>query len=235
MLVKDLFEQLSYGEFRKYGVGNDDGEGIQPADYPRVMPFVKLALTALHKKFLLRSSSVMVQQYGYISRYSLTNEHRQTDSTPGPTKYIMDTSYEPFEGSSLLKIEQIFSEVGDEYPLNDNGAGYSLFTPEYNVVEIAYPRNENAMNVIYRADHLPLKSAGEDVPDQTINVSPAYMELLLMHIAGRYLMSSGSVEKESTGANLLSRFEAGVIDLKSNGLNQAEVHTNMKLELRGWR
>ena len=235
MLVKDIFEQLSYGEFRKYGIGNDDGSGIQPADYPRIMPFVKLGLTALHKKFLLRSETVMVQQYGVISKYRLDNKHRQSDTASlEKYKYIIDTVYEQFEESALLRIEEVKAENGDSYPLNDNGAAYSLFTPEYNVVEIPYPRDENAMCVVYRADHAPLASTGEGVPNQTVLLSQAYLDLLLTHIAGRYLMSAGSQEKEATGSNLLNRFEAGVMDLKANGLNQAEVNTNMKLELRGF-
>jgi len=235
MRIKDIFEQLSYGEFRKYGIGNDDGSGIQPSDYPRLMPFIKLGLTTLHKKFLLRSNTVLVQQYGVVSRYHLTNKHRQSDSTSTEKyKYISDTVNEPFEESSLLKIESVSAENGDTYPLNDNGAAYSLFTPEYNIIETPYPRDENMMCVMYRADHAPLESAGEGVPDQEVSISNAYMDLLLMQIAGRYLMSSGNAEKEATGANILNRFEIGVQDLKANGLNQSEVHTNMKLELRGF-
>lgn len=242
MYLGEIFEQIAYGEFRKFGIGNDDQQGLQPADYKRVIPFINLALTELHKRFLLRSKTVWIQQHAHLSRYSLLNKYRQSDtSSTEPYKYIMDSVYEPFEERDLFKIEQINAEDGTEYILNEHGQHYSLFTPDYNTVEIPYPLDTNAMLVTYRADHTKLQhmigdsSDKEIIEAQLVNISTGLLESLLLYAAGRYFMSAGKPEKEALGMQYLNRFEQSVITVKSNGINPTENFNNSKLENRGWR
>lgn len=236
MLLSQLFEQLAFGEFRKFGIGNDDQGGILPADYRRIIPFVNLALTELHKRFLLISKTVIVQQYGHISRYRLLNQYRQSDTASTEKyKYICDTAFEPFDENGFLHTESICAEDGSNYPLNDNKKPYSLFTPEYNIIEVPYPLNENAMVITYRADHPALEHEGMNVLSQRINLPNTFTEALLMYAAGRYLMTSGSQEKEMLGTALMQKFEISVNNVKSNGLDPREEWTNTKLEMRGWR
>lgn len=235
MLLSEIFTQLAYGEFRKFGIGNDDQAGILPADYPRVVPFIQLALTELHKRFQLSTQTVLVQQFGHISRYRLTEEFAQTNTnSTQPYRYICDTKFEPFVESMLLKIETVYDEKGKPYPMNDATRPLSVYTPEYNVVEVPFNHPENALTISYRADHPKLDCEGEHVPNQTVNISPANLEPLLLYAAGRYLMSAGTPEKESLGINLLARFENSILQIKTQGLEQVDEFDNHKLDIRGF-
>ena len=235
MLLSEIFTQLAYGEFRKFGIGNDDQGGILPADYPRVIPFIQLALTELHKRFQLSTQTVLIQQYGHISRYRLTEEYAQSNTTSlQPYKYIIDTEFEPFKDTMLLKVEIVYDEEGKPYPMNDPTKPLSVYTPEYNVVEIPFNHPDNAITVAYRADHPKLQVTGDNVLNQNVKISPAYLEALLLYAAGRYLMSAGSQEKEALGMGLMAKFEASVQTIKIQGLEIVDEFDNNKLELRGF-
>ena len=79
-----------------------------------------------------------------------------------------------------------------------------------------------------------MKTEGDDVPNQKVKISPAYLEALLLYSAGRYLLSAGSQEKEALGAGLIARFEASVREIKNQGLEQVDEFDNLKLEQRGF-
>ncbi len=95
MLLSDLFDQLTYGELSQLEYGGVDNEGILLENYKRVVPHVNLALTELHKRFLIREEEVTIRCYDHIETYILDPKYAATTCRPEPvtpTKLIFPLS-----------------------------------------------------------------------------------------------------------------------------------------------
>ncbi|UCE97985.1 MAG: hypothetical protein JSV74_01270, partial [Dehalococcoidia bacterium] len=235
MKLRDLLEQLEQGEFRLYALGGANQSGFEEHDYPKIIPHINLALTELHKRFLMKSNTVPVQLYSQIARYHMHSDYARSNTASTKTpKYIVDTEFDPFNEWFFLKTERVFSEQGEEYPLNDDSETYSVYTPADNIVQVPFADDSNAISVEYRANHPKLVSTGEYILDQTVDISPTYLESLLLYISARYLSTQGTPELVQEGNNALQKFELSIRNIQNLGLDVREHTTHTKLEERGW-
>jgi len=186
MILADIFEQLSHGEFRSTALGGSQASGIMEKDYPKVIPFINLGLTELYKRFPIKSKTVLIDQLEQVSTYYLHPDYAQTNTSSTKTKYIRDSSFDPFvSADDVLKIEAVYDEKGVEYYLNDPKQVHSVFTPSSNSIQIPFNESGNTMEVKYRANHPTLTAEGESVLEQEVELPMGYMEALLNYIAGR--------------------------------------------------
>jgi hypothetical protein len=236
MIVSDLLELLSQGEMRQMAMAGAEYSGILDADLHKVIPHINLGLTELHKRFLLKTDQVTIQQYSHIERYYLHPNFAQSNTVSIENyKYIKDSIFQPFNDSSVvLGIEQVFKEDGSEYIMNDDTNPYSIFTPAYNCVQIPYSDDDNSMTVVYRANHKKLVSTGVLVREQEIDISPTYLEALLLYVGGRFLTSIGHNDASAEGNNLIMRFEMSCSKIQELGLTITENTSNQKLDMNGW-
>lgn len=236
MKVSDLLEQLSQGEFRQMALGGSESSGVLPINYPKVIPHINLGLIELHKKFCLKTKSVLIQQYDHIETYYLDPQFALTNTVSiAPTKYIIDTSFKPFNSKDeVICIERVLDENGEEYILNDPQSPYSLFTPTPTSVQVPFADSANSMSVEYRANHPTLISTGDNVLTQDVDIPITYLTPLLYFIAGRYLSTTGNAEQEQTGIVFLQRFEGACMDISLLGLTIKVNSTNTKFENNGW-
>lgn len=176
--LKDIFENLAYGELQQAAVGlllaqdigpqsdiinMDDPEYIERArNEDKVVRHVNMALTALHTRFWLASREVIIQQYDHIQQYWLDKKYAQTNNlSTEPLRYIMDSIFDPFQ-DDCLKIEEVHDEGGETLFLNDLTEPWSVFTPTYNSIQVPYPMWCNTLVAHYRANH-PKVSLYKDV------------------------------------------------------------------------
>lgn len=239
MKLRDIFEQLSEGEFRQLALGGSEASGILPANFGKVIPHINLALTEIYKRFPIKRKQVLIQQMEQITEYVLHERYAQSNTASlEPWKYIIDSEFKPFNnGDEVLLIEAVYDEEGDPYPLNDETEVYSVYTPTHRSVQVPFNDSNNRMVVIYRADHPKLqKTLGtdEEVLDQEVEITTTYLQPLLLFIAGRYLTSSGNAESVVDGNNFLQRFELSCNDINRLGLTVTENPTNEKAIRRGW-
>ena len=119
MYLNELFDQLTYGELSQLEYGGVDNEGITQEDHKRILPHINLALTELHKRFLIREEEVTIRCYDHIETYVLDSKYAATNTeSTEPYKYIHDTVFEPFV-DNVLRIEKVFNEDGQELFLNE--------------------------------------------------------------------------------------------------------------------
>jgi hypothetical protein len=239
MKLREVLEQLSYGELRQMALGGSNASGIKPDDWPRVFPQVSLALKEIYKRFPIKTRQMTIQQYEHISVYHLDPKYAQTnqESTASP-KYIMDTIYDPFTNKDeVLKIEEVFNEDGLPYYLNDDNQVYSLWTPTHNSIQVPYPDPDNAMTVQYRTSHEPITIYEDDEQtlDQEIHITDTYLEALLLYIAYRYFSTSGNAESVAQGNNFKASFELSCLNIERLNLGIRNNATNVKLEMNGWK
>ena len=130
MLLQDIFDQLTYGEMSQLSMAGPNTHGIQVQDYPKIIPHINLALTELHKRFNLKESEVVIQQFDEIQTYTLELKYAQTSIpdvvlpgyvSPVPRHYLMDSVYQPFQ-NDVLRINAVFNELGEELFVNQEDA-----------------------------------------------------------------------------------------------------------------
>ena len=239
-------------------VGDMDTMTINVEDYPKIIPSLNLALTELYKRFPIRIEEVIIRQEPQISTYYLHSRYAMTnDKSSEPIKYIHDSVYEPFT-DNVLRIEQVFNELGTEIPINTNidygededynslkyepylgtSVDYdfqSIVTPTYNSLQILpHPVGQNNLLVKYRASHHLIKVSANLVPGETeVDVPLSMLEPLLLYVGGR-IHANMHGEDPNSGAGFIAKFEASCKKIEDlNLFNKGNVN-NTKLERTGW-
>ena len=235
MLLSELFEFLRHGELRHMYLGGDETDGIKSEDFPAIVSHINMGLTALHRRFPLKFDEAIIQQYDELQRYYLRYRYAQTNvASTEPIKYIDDSIYKPFK-ENVLKIEAVYSEYGEEYPLNDRNQTYSVYTPSHDSIDIPFNEKENAVSVIYRANHDKI-IVGEVFDPSVIEIDiPASLEeALLFFVANRVLNAMGAGNNIQEANHFLSKYELTCSQIEMYGLIGSTSTTNNRLENLGW-
>ena len=105
--LQEIFDNLTYGNLSHVSIGNAALGYIEAKDYPKIVSGVNNALTAIHKRFLLRTEEVRIQQQAGQSTYYLRSDYAVSNSAnPAVTKYLLDSVAAPFS-DNLFKIEKV--------------------------------------------------------------------------------------------------------------------------------
>lgn len=242
MKLKDIFNDLTAGEFSQLSIGGTKLGEIQEDHYLTVTSHITLGLTALYRRFNLRRGVITLELqpdqeiYPLESKYAVSN----TKSREG-TKYILDSDY-AFK-DDIIKIDGV-KQAGRDVPLNDALASNSIHTLRGNVIRvpaelISNIYREPELTITYRANHPPLIVNGVISPETTeIELDPAYIQALLYFVASRAHNPMGTGASEfNAGNNWATKYERECQQLVlDNATAQAgsDSSTQTKFECRGF-
>jgi len=234
MLLVDLMDQLTAGELSQLSLGGIDSIGIEECDYPKVIPHINLGLTALYTRFPIRKQEVIVQQYDHIQNYTLDSKYAESNTASTEKyKYVKDSVYEPFT-NNILRIESVHNEDGQELFINDSEQYWAVHTKSYNVIHVPYPEQQNAMSVMYRADHDPIPVIGADPQTTEVNIPPGLLEALLFYIAARVYSNLNTDGAITDGNNFMMKYEASCERAVVANIINKDNTLNTKLDKNGW-
>lgn len=233
MYLSEFFDQLTYGELAGLAIGGIDSGGIQPANYPRIINNINSGLIELYTLFPLKASEIFIQLYEHISLYVLHSDYAETNvASTKPYKYILDSTDFPFT-NDLLVIDNVFSESGDEYPLNESDEDFSVFTPSYNTLQVPFSADENTISVVYRAAPILLPTTG--VTPTTIDVPIPYslLSCLVAYVLHKIHSSIGSGEGNQAGI-YYNKYKELVAIARNEGMLNTDTNLNRRLNNAGW-
>lgn len=235
MLLSEIFDSLRHGELGHMYIGGKEIDGIAAEDWPSIVSHINLGLTALHKRFPLRYEEVIIQQFEEIQTYYLRSKYALSNhSSLEPIKYIMDSEYQPFK-DNVLKIENVYSEFGQERSLNDDKDTFTVYTPQFDAIIKPYNCKENAMSVVYRANHDKIVVTDDFNPDAIeVNLPITLVEPLLFFVANRVLNGMGAGNNIQEANHYLSKYELACAQIETFGLINKEASSNIRLEKAGW-
>lgn len=210
MLLSDLFQYLSNGELSQFSIGTENSGKIAEKDYEKVVGHINLGLTNLYTRLPLKQSQAILVLNAAEQNYTIA-------------------------ATDILKIEEVYSETGIAYALNDPANPDSLYTPAYNVLQVPAPVTGAQIAVLYRANHkrLPTKR-GIDPRDVTLNIPATLIEPLLAYVASRVLASRSGAESLQESTALMQRYEYLLQQLQQSGAYAVDRMTNTKLRDNGW-
>ena len=235
MTLKDIYDQLSFGELRLLFMGSDPDDveqGLPEESFYKMLPHIQLGLTALHKRFELREGQVLVPL-----------------TWPTQSVYVLAAKKSLPEdwADDLLMIKAIYGELeGCEYeiPLNNGGYPDAIRTISFNTLQLPTDEKEapwlletGTLRVVYRANHprmdVPVANAAPlvtevDLPDQ-------YLEALCYWVASRLYnpvgMTPGAMHD---GNNFYQKYEMACMQLEAQGQVINEANKSTQWAQGGW-
>lgn len=222
MKLREVLDQLTYGELSQLGLVDQTSGQIPASKYPQLVSHINLGLTDLFKRFKLKESSAAF--------------------TFQPGAYLYQ-----LRAADLVKIVSVKTPKGLEVPLNTTDS-LSCSTPRVNTLSVpkafvdgssslpeAY--RVNGLEVFYQANHQKLVSTlDEDIePDDVeLELPQTHLQALLLFVASRVHNPIGMVNEFNAGNNYAAKYEAEVMSLKNDGI-QAESHAeSTRFERGGW-
>ncbi len=232
MFLSELLEYLSYGELAGLAVGGLGKGGVSPKDYPRIISNINLGLIELYTKFPLKTAQVNLQLYEHIALYTLHTDYASTNlASVQPYKYINDSVTDPFT-NDILVIDSVFSEVGDEYPINEGKEKYSIFTPSYNTIQIPFSEDGNTVDIVYRASPTLVETTVSNPSEVWVPFPNNLLECLIAFVLHKIYSSIGGDSKNA--GMYYNKYKELLAIAQHIGLVIVENNLNEKLDNGGW-
>jgi len=247
MKLKEVFDQLTYGELSQLSIGGGEAGVISAANYDRVLSHVRLGLTELHKRFPLKEGRLILTLQANRTTYPINSSYAVSSTkSKEPVRYIADSTAAPFI-DDIHKIERVYTADGFELGLNDDSDTYSLFTPSAFVLRVPSAIVNGSMDlpdelktstleVVYRANHKILVTDEGDLDPEAVEVDLPYSHLapLLLFVASRVHTPTGMTNEFNAGNNYAAKYEAACKDLETFNLRVDQGSQNTRLESNGW-
>jgi hypothetical protein len=209
MKVEEIIELAQNSELKQLKVGEEP---------LTVLGYVNMGILELHKRFNLIQHEAIINMVAEKTVYRL-------DGTD--TDVIIDLSR-----NSFLKVDEVYDYESKKLPLNDKSIDTSLFTPEYNVIQIPVIAliPTKSLNVDYRATPNFLTNVKAYVP-----LPLQFVEALLCYIGYRAHGSIKAGDRQTPGDDrYYKKFVASCNQIKAEGLIVADTLKSHKFENRGF-
>lgn len=246
MKLKEIFDQLTYGELSQLAIGGSEAGAIGPANYDRVLAHVNLGLTALHKRFNLKEGRLTVELQSGRTLYPINSSFAVTGRSREAVRYIKDSTAAPFK-DDIHKIERVYLDNGGELSLNDEGDMYSAFTPSATMLRVYKDLVDNPpqfpdelktknLEIVYRANHRLLMTDDGDLEPDLVEVDLPYshLEPLLLFIASRMHTPMGMQSEGAAGNNFYQKYELSCQEIETRNLRIDQVSQPDRLHSRGF-
>lgn len=231
--LNDFLTELSYGELADTYAGVDGGGTIDPVYLNRIVHFINDGLLRLYSKFVISEKNLILETFEGKSTYLISSEYAESnyDSESGIIPYIKDNGM-PYR-DDLVKILSVYDKWNKSLPLNDPDRADSLFTSQWNVLNIPWSYETGAFNIRYQSRHPILLPDVEK--EQKLELPEVLMSALTAFVAYRLYLSINTAESRAKAEDFLGSFnsicdEAMFMDL----VNSSYSATKTIFEKRGF-
>lgn len=239
MKLSTIFEALSYGELRQLFLGGNRDEGIHPTHTKEVLSHLNMAMHNLYTKFPLAEEVVKVLTIKDREYYPLVAAKSIQANAILP--YILDTPEYPFT-ENILNITNVIGPKGEQIPINDYGSSNSMYTPEYNVVQLPDAEPNTIYTITFRAEPPKItlddpNNVGVELTPEEVDVPlpPTLLEPLLTYIGSRAHNSRGGEAGKKDGFFMMQRYESMCEKLDADNIfHESFNRRNFNLEKNGW-
>ena len=232
MNVKQLYEDLSYGEFSNLSISDEGSGTIIEAQRPKVIVAANEALLRLYGRYILKERDVLIEQMVGITNYHLNSRFAvMTQPQVEKKLYIKDMALEPFE-DDVIKILAVYNSAGIELPLNDPEQCRSLFTPQANVLQVPIVEPGVSLSVLYQARHIPLDWQELEQP---IEIPVILYGAMRAYTAYKVFSQMNTADSNAKAQEHFANYDAICQDAVDNDLLGTSISTtNTRFNKRGW-
>lgn len=178
MLVSAFINKLTNTTLRNLGITDSVvSRTLNPEYREEIIDYINSGLLELYNRFQLKVDSLFIELQEGKTRYPLTSAHIMTNwHEPDREKYIWKTNEGNFT-DDLVKVLLVRDHSCHEIPLNDPNAVISVFTPEFNVIEIPSHFPIQIISVDYQAKHPRVSNDDDEItlPDSLYDCLAYYV------------------------------------------------------------
>ena len=245
MNLKEVFDQLTYGELSQLAIGGGELGAITPANYARVVSHLNLGLTALYKRFLLKEGELTVELVADRTEYPITIKYAESNRASRElVKFIKDTG-NPFKGD-LHKIERVYVDSGYELSINDLMDQWGLWMPTMTTLKVPLTvvnqdpdlpdeLKTEKLRVVYRANHPSIDPEDLEPEDVELELPDSHLQPLLLFVASRAHMPAGMQGEFNAGNNYFQQYELACKQLEDMGYQLSQQAQVDKITRGGWK
>lgn len=222
MKLREIFDQLTYGELSQLSIGGGEAGEIAESDWPKLVAHVNLGLNALYRRFLLKIG---------------------TTTLP----LIADQEYYTLTPTDLLKVETIRTPEECYFTVNDSNDPYSIHTITMHklmvpldvvnqAVDLPSSLKTDELIISYRAAHPKITiGLGYFDPERVeVELPESHLEALLYFVASRIHNPVGMTNEFHTGNNYAAKYEMACQLLEQQNIRIDQQASNTRLERNGW-
>lgn len=233
LLVSDIFSRLAFGELSNLTLVEKNKPGtIKEIYHQTILIHLNKAMRDLFTRFMLSQKEIKLDvsegKTHYFVRYEFAKSNEESTQTD---KYIDDTDCENFKGD-IVKILSVFDGLGRELFLNRLDEPLSVFTPQFDCIQIT-PENYTTRDfyIIFQSLHPELTL----VPDSVINIPPSLEDPLLSLIAAKIYGAMNGNANDARALQYMQQYELALEgnEIKDMG-SMSEAVTNQRLESAGF-
>lgn len=236
MQLSKLFSDLSYNELSNIAIGGNGSGSIPGQHHGRILTLTNQGLLDLFSRFRLAEKNVHVETQEGLTLYYLRVVHARSNLEPGYPKYIVDGPENLFTGD-VVKILEVFDELGEAVSLNNALDADSLYTAGFDCLQVSKPVPTNAYMLIYQAQHPELVMGGDGILDLTQNIELplALYGALRAWIGHKIFSSMNGPEHLTKGQELLGYYELTCQQSEKSDLHKAaETWPQDRFIANGW-
>lgn len=205
---------------------------VKDGELETVLFYLNSALTHLFTKYLLLHKQCLIQTVLGITQYHLREQFAVSNVNSTETnKYIVDTVSDPFY-KYVLDILFIYDKCGNRIKINDHNDNYSVHLSEFDTLQISGIYDFEYINVIYKANHVPIIST--DIDTQYLNIPPFLEKALKYYITYDYFSDELGPKNIQKSQEAYNKYLMCENDILTNGLIPDYNTTNIKLDERGY-
>ena len=237
ILTSELLRRLALGELQNLSMSA--GGVIAAAERPKVILQINNALTELFSKFLLSQKELVINSVDTITQYYLRYEFAQSNlASSQPVQYIDDSSIVNWDGR-IVKILHVYDAFGRELYMNKAQEPLSVFTPQYDCLQITANHQTEDFYVIFQAVH-PIVNYDPAPADPVIDtviedLPPALEKPLELLIASKVYGNMNGEANLTKSALLHQAYEAALLETEfRDSASVSENVSNSKLERSGF-
>lgn len=231
MDFKELTKRLVLGELKNTSVKNEEIAGEAKAEHiDMLLSHTNQGLISLFSKFILYEKEVLIRTYVPETKYFLRYEYARSNTESAATyQYIDDIGDEPFV-EDVIKILSVYDNSGEELYIEDIEQHESIFTPQFDCIQIPYVHMGNIFSVIYQARHPVITGVNDE-----IRIPFFLEEALQVYVASKVLSHMNGQEHSAKGAEYSNLYNSICMGVDNKDMVKAsKVTTNTKLEKRGF-
>jgi hypothetical protein len=238
LLTSELIRRLALGELSNLKMASAGDGTILAADLPKVLLQINNALTELFTRFTLSEREIVINTQTTIVQYYLRYEFAQSNlASTQPVLYLDDSGLVNWDGR-IVKITKVFDGFGREHYLNKENEPLSLFTPQYDCLQITANHQTANFYVIFQALHpiVDYDTSTDPDTDTVIEDLPPSLEKALELLAASKIYGNMNGEANLTKSAMLHQmYEAKLAEVGfTDSASTSENVSNSKLDRSGF-
>lgn len=229
--TNEILKRLATGELQTMKFA-ETGEIVDASSVENVVSKINDGLRDLYTRFLLSKREIVIQTSPTLLHYYLRPEFMASSGSSQPIKYILNGDYPDFDGR-IAKILDIYDGFGRQLFINKSQEPLSVFTPEYDCIQITANHETEQFYVIYQALHPIVNS--NNVENTPINLPPSLEYPLTLLVASKVYSDMNGKENAAKGITLFQKYETALLEADFRDTHSVSENTsNSKLEAGGF-